>query len=93
MAFKMGDEVLNYQDNCLLADQEACKLFLLEDASVPEEELAVLKPPGGRGEECGDLHHSVSLHELGQGAGPHRPPSTHAARTARLTRPTISSNW
>ena len=40
MAFKMGDEVLTYQDNCLLADQEACKHFLLEDASVPEEETS-----------------------------------------------------
>ena len=40
MAFKMGEEVLTYQDNCLLADQEACKHFLLEDASVPEEEAS-----------------------------------------------------
>ena len=40
MAFKMGEEVLTYQDNCLLADQEACKHFLLEDTSVPEEEAS-----------------------------------------------------
>ena len=40
MAFKMGEEVLTYQDNCLLADQEACKHFLLKDAPVPEEEAS-----------------------------------------------------
>ena len=92
MAFKMGDEVLTYQDNCLLADQEACKHFLLEDASVPEEETSCAQ----RLQEVVERSvgtYIVSLHELGQRAGPNCPPSTHAARTARLPRPTISSNW
>ena len=40
MAFMRGEEVLTYQDNCLLTDQEACKHFILEDASVPEEETS-----------------------------------------------------
>ena len=40
MAFMRGEEVLTYQDNCLLTDQEVCKHFILEDASVPEEETS-----------------------------------------------------
>ena len=37
MAFMMEDSMA-YQDNCVLADQEVCTHYLLEDASVPEEE-------------------------------------------------------
>ena len=40
MAFLRGEEVLTYQDNCLLTDQEVCKHFILEDAAVPEEETS-----------------------------------------------------
>ena len=39
MAFMMEDGLI-YQDNCLLSDQEVCKHFILEDASVPEEETS-----------------------------------------------------
>ena len=39
MAFMMEDGLI-YQDNCLLTDQEVCRHFILEDASVPEEETS-----------------------------------------------------
>ena len=37
----------------------------------------VSTPPGGCGEECGDLHYGVSLHERGQRTGSHRPLPLH----------------
>ena len=41
MAFMRGEEILTYQDNCILADERTmCKHFILEDTSVPEEETS-----------------------------------------------------
>ena len=42
MAFLMED-VLLYQDTCLLSDLEVCSHFLLEGAAVPEEETTCSK--------------------------------------------------
>ena len=40
---------------------------------------------GGRGEERGQLHHAVSLHECGREAGPHRPVHVSAMPTLPST--------
>ena len=41
MAFVRGEEILTYQDNCILADKRTmCKHFILEDTSVPEGETS-----------------------------------------------------
>ena len=42
MAFLM-EEVLLYQDNCILSDQEVCGHFLLEGAATPGEEVTCSK--------------------------------------------------
>ena len=42
MAFLM-EEVLVYQDYCILSDQEVCGHFLLEGAAAPEEEATCSK--------------------------------------------------
>ena len=42
MAFLMED-VLLYQDNCLLSDQEVCGHYILEGAAAPEEETTCSK--------------------------------------------------
>ena len=42
MAFLMED-VLLYQDNCLLSDQEVCSHYILEGAATPEEETTCAK--------------------------------------------------
>ena len=42
MAFLMED-VLLYQDNCLLSDQEVCSHYNLEGATAPEEETTCAK--------------------------------------------------
>ena len=48
MAFLMED-VLLYQDTCLLSDLEVCSHFLLEGAAVPEEETTCSKCDGNWG--------------------------------------------
>ena len=39
MAFTLGDNILQYQENCHLTEEATlCQHFLLEELSVPEEE-------------------------------------------------------